>query len=85
MSNSRCVGIGVPQGNILGRTLFLMYMNDIHNLPFRDAKTICYADDSAIIFQGTDWKHASCNAEHGLSVVDWLNLLILNEKKSRLV
>lgn len=85
ISNSRCVEFGVPQGSILGPTLFLMYMEDIHNLPFREAETVCYADDTAIIFHGSDWNHASCNAEHGLSLVsDWLkrNLLTLNVQKS---
>ena len=37
---------GVPQGSILGLLLFLLYVNDIPNLPFsKDSHLMMYADD----------------------------------------
>lgn len=65
MSDIRGIGFGVPQGSVLEPMLFIMCMDDIHNIPFRDAEAICYAD-TAIIFHGTDQNHATRNADHCL-------------------
>lgn len=50
-----------------------------------NAKIICYADDTAIVFYGSTWDRALEYAEVGMTnVVGWLqrNLLTLNTKKT---
>lgn len=86
VSTLKDVSFGVPQGSILGPTLFIIYMNDIHSLSIKKADSICYADDTAIIFHGNTWAQTFANAEAGMSLVaDWLqnNLLTLNTNKTK--
>ena len=40
----------IPQGSILGPSLFLCYVNDMFTSVSADCKLILYADDSAILF-----------------------------------
>ena len=85
-SNLETVRFGVPQGSILGPTLFIMYVNDIHNNV--DGDIVCYADDTAIMYEGTTWLDVFEKAETGMRKIStWLsrNLLTLNLSKTNYI
>lgn len=86
LSGLRETTFGVPQGSILGPTLFLLYVNDLASFQLVDANILCYADDTAVIFHGKSWDLVSAAAGRGLArIADWLqnNLLTLNADKTK--
>lgn len=86
VSEVQPVSFGVPQGSILGPTLFILYMNDICSVPVKNADIICYADDTALIFHDTSWEQVRLRTEDGMNLISqWLskNLLTLNTAKTK--
>lgn len=82
------ISYGVPQGSVLGPTLFLLYINELCNLKIPNAKIFSYADDTAIVFSGNTWAEVQKHAEEGLVMVaQWLsaNLLTLNISKTNFI
>lgn len=85
VSSDAVVKFGVPQGSILGPSLFLIYVNDLCSMNFKNGKIISYADDTALVFSGDTWNDVRLHAEEGLLKINrWLtqNLLTLNVSKT---
>lgn len=76
---------GVPQGSVLGPTLFLAYINDLCNSKLTNCQIFTFADDTALVFSERNWQNTFNTAQKGLNMVSaWLsnNLLSLNAAKT---
>lgn len=85
ISKVASINFGVPQGSVLGPTLFLVYINDLCDMKLPHTSIFSYADDTAIVFTGDSWSNVKKQAEQGLTVIaKWLNgnLLTLNTSKT---
>lgn len=80
------VTFGVPQGSVLGPSLFLIYINELCLHTPVNGRIFSFADDTALVYEGETWMEARNNAETGLQkVMIWLqnNLLSLNLTKTK--
>ena len=67
------VKIGIPQGTVLGPSLFNLYIRSITDLDIKGV-IISYADDTVVVFDGESWEQTKHKTENGISIVkDWLD------------
>lgn len=82
------IAFGVPQGSILGPTLFLCYMNYLCHLTINNCNIIVYADDTTLTLHGDTWDSVYLTAQQGFNhVYHWLadNSLTLYSEKIKLI
>jgi len=78
---------GVPQGSILGPLLFLLYINDIQNIPI-ESEILSFADDTTLFITGKNIQNlqnkANMESKH---LYEWLcaNKLSLNVSKTKYI
>ena len=83
ISSLESITNGIPQVSILGRVLFLIYINDIVNST--SLNLLSFADDTTVYQSGSDIDNLSKNVNQELKqIYDWLcaNKLCLNVKKN---
>jgi hypothetical protein len=84
LSESGTSQYGIPQGTVIGPILFIIYVNDMFELPLR-GKIISYADDTVLIEDGNSWEVVTCRAIEDINTLkEWfsVNLLSLNISKT---
>lgn len=79
-SDSQPITCGVPQGSILGPLLFLIFINNVHEIGLKGDITL-YADDTSLFYFGHRLDLLAQEAESDLNLLNkWLqaNLLTIN-------
>ena len=86
-SKEAILNIGVPQGSVLGPTLFMLYVNDISQFVTTSTCNL-YADDTVIYCSGKNISELEKKLQSSVDVVhDWYkaNLLCINSEKSNVL
>ena len=86
-SDVKYVDIGVPQGSVLGPTLFLIYINDISNY-LEMATCNLYADDVLLYVSGQNVNEVNEKLQRSVNNIKvWYdkNLLVVNASKSNVL
>lgn len=81
------IGVGVPQGTVLGPPLFLIYVNDLPRLRISGKFTV-FADDTTILWHGSNVSEMEANMRADLGKIkDWCdaNFLSFNVSKTNIL
>ena len=82
-SSLQQIGVGVPQGSVLGPLFFLIYINDLPTSLDNPSKL--FADDTCLLYSNNDLHmlEEQCNSELN-KVLNWMdaNKLTINTQKS---
>ena len=65
LSDPCTVKIGIPQGTVLGPSLFNLYIRSITDLDIKGV-IISYADDTVVVFDGESWEQTKQKMEYQL-------------------
>lgn len=81
------INYGVPQGGVLGPTLFLLYVNILCDMKGLEGQIFSYAGDTAVVFAGDTWANVKQSTERWLSrIASWLsNNLLKNILKTNYI
>ena len=72
LSDAKILDISVPQGGCLAPLLFILYMNDIKNLPLI-GKIYLFADDISLVIKAKSYPQLQQNIDHDLNLLNkWL-------------
>ena len=83
ISDMRYISTGVPEGSVVGSTLFALYINPLLNI-ITHGSVLAYADDITIVSSGATLQEAKASTKTALaSIYSWSasNGLILNTAK----
>lgn len=85
LSSWKQVTTGVPQGSVLGPTLFLIFINDLKYLALK-GQLYLYADDASLFYSGADDAVNCFHMNSDLALLSsyfCTNLLTLNKEKTK--
>lgn len=89
VSDDTVITSGVPQGSVLGPTLFLLYVNDLADcVKSESALIVNYADDTNILVLGENVEDIQLKTDYILNkITEWTinNKLIVNVDKTKAV
>lgn len=79
--------MGIPQGTVLGRILFLVIINELCNIGI-EGQVISFADDTVLFFERHSWEENFQSASEGMELAKkWLDhrKLSLNIEKTKYI
>lgn len=86
-SDFKPILFGVPQGSVLGSILFLIYINDMANLPLL-GNVLQFADDTACFYPAIDFAELMQSINHDLQILSkffTINKLTINANKKEFI
>ena len=82
-SNWGRINAGVPQGSVLGRLLFLIYINDLTSV-VNNCKIRLFADDTCLFTEVNDREQAAALIEQDLhNIFEWSKQWLVNFSASK--